>query len=144
MRALAAIAACLALLLPPVRATADEPVVVAVVVHPARNERLDRRDVGRIFLRMRRFWNDGSPIVPINLEADSPLRAIFTARALDLGPERLAAYWNEQYFHGIFPPTVLSSAAAVKRYVASDPHAIGYIDARDVDDTVHVALTLEE
>jgi hypothetical protein len=123
---------------------ADEPVTLVVIVNPARNDHVDRRDVARIFLRARHFWNDGSPIVPLNLEAGSALRAAFVARVLVLDPARLAAYWNEQYFHGVFPPTVLASSAAVKRYVANDSRAIGYLDAREVDDTVRVVLTLGE
>ena len=121
-----------------------EATVVAVVVNMRRVERLDRADVARVYLRTRRFWNDGSPIVPLNLEVSSPVRTAFTTRVLALDAAHLAGYWNEQYFHGVFPPTVLSSAAAVKRYVASDDRAIGYVDAREVDDTVRVVLTIAE
>ena len=140
MRALAVALVCLATLAP-VRAAA---VTLAVIVHPSRTDRLDRRDVERIYLKIRRFWGDGVPIVPLNLEADSPLRAAFVAQVLSMDSARLAAYWNERYFNGVFPPTVLSSPAAVKRYVATDARAIGYVDARDVDESVRVILTLEE
>ncbi len=54
----------------------------------------------------------------------------------------LAAYWNDQYFLGTFPPVTLSSTEAVKRYVASDPNAIGYVEASSVDSTVRVVLDL--
>jgi ABC-type phosphate transport system substrate-binding protein len=117
--------------------------VLAVIVNPSRPDKLDRIDVARIYLRTRRFWSDGSPIVPLNLEAESPTRVAFTSRVFSLDPEHLAAHWNAQYFHGIFPPTVLTTAAAVKRYVATDPRAIGYVDVRDIDDTVRVILKLE-
>ncbi|MFN3616423.1 MAG: hypothetical protein ACK4K3_01415 [Aquabacterium sp.] len=40
------------------------------------------------------------------------------------------------------PPIELPDAAAVKRAVASDPLAIGYIDAADVDRSVSVVLML--
>jgi len=125
-----------------VEALADS-LVLAVIVNPSRPDNLDRTDVARIYLRTRRFWSDGSPIVPLNLEAESPTRVAFTSRVFSLDPEHLAAHWNAQYFHGIFPPTVLTTAAAVKRYVATDPRAIGYVDVRDVDDTVRVILKLE-
>jgi hypothetical protein len=141
MRALVLMVVCLATWSAP--APADE-VTLAVIVNPKRSDHLDRHDVARIFLRARRFWDDGTPIVPLNLEAGMALRATFAARVLALDPARLVAYWNEQYFHGVFPPTVLASTAAVKRYVASDPRAIGYLDARDVDDTVKIVLKLAE
>lgn len=123
-------------------ASADS-LVLAVIVNPSRPDKLDRTDVARIYLRARRFWSDGSPIVPLNLEAESPTRVAFTSRVFSLDPEHLAAHWNAQYFQGIFPPTVLTTAAAVKRYIATDPRAIGYVDVRDIDDTVRVILKLE-
>lgn len=138
----AAVVVCV-LALQPVRACA-EAAALAVIVNPSRGDRLDRRDVTRIYLRTRRFWNDGSPIVPLNLEAGSPARTLFTARVFDLDQAHLTAFWNAQYFHGIFPPTVLSSSESVKRYVANDPRAIGYVDTHDVDETVKVVLELTE
>jgi len=38
---------------------------------------------------------------------------------------------------------VLSSDAAVKRYVAADRDAIGYIEWSEVDDSVRVVLKIE-
>ena len=96
----------------------------------------------RIFLRKRRFWADGSPIVPLNREVGSAEREAFTTRVLADGGAHLSQYWNEQYFAGIFPPTMLSSSAAVLRYVAADPGAVGYVRAEEVDGSVRVALTL--
>lgn len=120
---------------------ADPP--IAVIVHPQRTASLGMDDVARIFLGRRRFWDDGPAITALNLPAGSPLRERFSHRVLRLDGARLAAYWNERYFHGVFPPTVLSSPDAVKRYVAGDRNAIGYIAAADVDDTVRVVLTIE-
>jgi ABC-type phosphate transport system substrate-binding protein len=113
---------------------------LAVVVHPQRAVHLSRDDVARIFLKQRQFWEDGQPIVPLNREPGSAARARFADAVLGRDGDALAAHWNAQYFHGVFPPTALSSAAAVKRYVATDRNAVGYLEAGDVDDTVHVAL----
>ncbi len=116
---------------------------IAVIVHPRRTTPLDLEDVARIFFGRRRFWDDGRAITPLNLPSGTPLRERFSRRVLREDSARLAAYWNEQYFHGVFPPAVLSSPDAVKRYVGGDPNAIGYIDAGDVDDTVRVVLTID-
>jgi ABC-type phosphate transport system substrate-binding protein len=137
------LAALLVLVLSAGTVTAGE-VVLAVVVHPSRRETLTAAELGRIYLRKRRFWNDGVPIVPLNREAGSPARELFSVRVLGGESARLASYWNEAYFQGVFPPTVLSSSAAVKRYVASEPRAIGYVDPADVDDSVHVVLILDD
>ena len=125
-----------------VPATGGTPLVV--IVHPSRTDTPNIDELERIYLRKRRFWSDGSPIVPLNREVGSPEREAFSTRILGTRSTFLASYWNEAYFHGVFPPAVLASGAAVKRYVAADPRAIGYVDADEVDDSVHVVLSLDE
>jgi hypothetical protein len=119
---------------------APEPALV-VVVHPTRTESLSVAEVGRIFVRKRRFWSDGAPIIPLNRPVDTIERQLFTARVFGDG-SFLAQYWNEQYFAGVFPPTVLTSGAAVRRYVATDRDAIGYLVENEADESVRVILTL--
>ena len=116
---------------------------LAVVVHPERTAALDINDVARIYLRQRRFWDDGTPIVALNREPGTTTREVFSRRVLRTDPAQLQMYWNQQYFEGVFPPTVLSSGAAVKRYVAADRNAIGYIEWCEVDDSVRVVLKVE-
>ncbi len=116
---------------------------LVVIVHPSRAVSLSVDDVARIFLKKQRFWDDGSPIIALNHEAESPVRDAFSRRVFGLSSAALAAYWNRQYFLGVLPPATLSSSEAVKRYVASDPGAIGYIEANLADGSVHVALELD-
>ena len=130
----------IALLIP--RPAVPEERALAIVVHPERAAGLDIEDVARIYLRKRRFWGDGTAIVALNREPTAA-RVAFSRRVLHADPPRLQAYWDQQYFAGIFPPSVLSSGAAVKRYVAADRAAIGYIEWNEVDDSVRVALTVE-
>ena len=120
---------------------ADEP-VLAIIVNRERTTDLRLEDVASIFLKKRRFWEDGAPVVALNRQPGSAAREIFSGRVLGTDSTRLAAYWNEQYFQGIFPPAMLESSAAVKRYVAADRNAIGYIEASEVDDSVRVALSV--
>lgn len=112
---------------------------VAVIVHPDRAGQMRREDIARIFLKQRQFWSDGQPIVPLNREAGSPEREEFCALVLGSPSAHFAEYWNQQYFHGVFPPVTLSSSAAVKRYVATDRNAIGYVSVEEVDDSVRIA-----
>ncbi len=115
---------------------------LAVIVPPAQTAQLTVADIAQIYLRKRRYWTTGEAIMPVNREADCPVRTRFT-RAVFGGEARwLATYWNRQYFHGVLPPATLASDEAVKRFVASVPNAIGYIDAHAVDDSVRVVLTL--
>jgi ABC-type phosphate transport system substrate-binding protein len=126
-------------------ATSAQPMdaAIVVIVNPRRSATLRVEDVARIFLRKQRFWDDGSPIVPLNREAGSTLRETFSHRVLGVTSTALAAYWNEQYFLGTMPPATLSSSEAVKRYVATERNAIGYIDANAVDESVRVVLELD-
>jgi len=116
---------------------------LAVIVSPSRTTQLTVAEVAQIYLRQRRYWATGEAIVPVNREAECTVRARFT-RAMFGGEARwLATYWNRQYFRGVLPPATLASDEAVKRFVASVPNAIGYVDARAVDDSVRVVLRLE-
>jgi len=116
---------------------------LAVIVAPSRTAQLTVADIAQIYLRKRRYWATGDAIVPVNREADCPARTHFT-RVVFGGESRwLATYWNRQYFRGVLPPATLASDEAVKRFVAAVPNAIGYVDARAVDDSVRVVLQLD-
>ncbi len=116
---------------------------VAVIAHPSRRAELSVDLVSQIYLRRKRFWDDGTAIVPLNLPAGTALRETFTRSVLEQSETRLAEYWNRQYFYGVLPPATLASTQAMIRYVASDPSAIGYAPETEVDDSVRVVLRLE-
>ncbi|MGH8443302.1 MAG: phosphate ABC transporter substrate-binding protein [Nevskiaceae bacterium] len=132
---------CGALAAAPVSAQDDTR--VAVIVHPARGAELTVDDLAQIYLRRKRHWDNGEEIVPLNLASGLPQRAQFSQRVLRQTEARLADYWNRRYFDGVMPPATLASTAAVRRYVAADRHAIGYVPAAEVDKTVRVILYLE-
>jgi ABC-type phosphate transport system substrate-binding protein len=140
-RTVALVVLLLGVLAPGLVWAGDAPLVV--IVHPERRDALTVDDLARVYLARMRFWRDGTPIVPLNLPAGTALRERFSRQVLHEDSAHLAAYWNERFFHGVFPPAVLSSTDAVKRYVASDRRAIGYIEAAQVDDTVRVVLRLD-
>jgi ABC-type phosphate transport system substrate-binding protein len=133
--------ALVAILLPAVGGGGD--LKLAVIVHPDRHDTLDIATIARIYLRQRRFWDDGTPVLPVNREAGSLLREEFSTRVLGTTTEQLASYWNAQYFHGVLPPATLSSSHSIRRFVASEREAIGYVEADAVDDTVRTALVLD-
>ena len=140
-RCLLGLAAVLALLAP-TRGAGEAVDIVVIIVHPRRTSQLSLEDVAQIYLKRRRFWDDGSPVVPLNLPSGTPLRERFSRVVLRDSEARLVEYWNRQYFYGIFPPATLASTEAVRRYVASDPNAIGYLPASEVDGFVRAVLYL--
>lgn len=140
MRARAAALLCLLLALAvPLRA--EE---LAVIVHRERKARVDVDTLAQIYLKQRRRWPGGDAIVPVNRESDSATRAWFARAVLARSPQQLSVYWNRQYFHGVFPPATLASDEAVRRFVASEKRAIGYVLASTLDGSVRVVLRLPE
>ncbi len=123
--------------------SAGEPVRIAVIVHPSRGVDLTADLVGQIYLRRKRFWDDGTAIVPLNLPAGTALRETFTRSVLGQSETRLAEYWNRQYFYGVLPPATLASPRAVVRYVAAEANALGYVPEAEIDPSVRVVLRLE-
>jgi len=133
----------LALVLTLGRTASADDARLAVVVHPSRAAQLDRGALQLIYMKKRRFWDDGSSIIVVNREADSAERLRFTHDVFGSLASYLPRYWNDEYFHGVLPPITLTSDLAVKRYLAARPNAIGYIDESSVDDSVRVVLTLD-
>jgi ABC-type phosphate transport system substrate-binding protein len=136
----AGLAACL---LAPTRLGAADP-PVKLITHPNRAAKLTARDVRAIYLKQKLFWDDGSPIIPINREAGSAARELFSQKIFGQGSRRSAGYWNQRYYEaGEFPPATLASQEAVIRFVASNQNAIGYVTGDDLkDDLVAVVLVL--
>ncbi len=124
----------------PLAATA---VRVQLIANPARAATLTKTEIRAIYLKRRLLWGDGQPIIPINREAGSDVRELFSERIFGQDSRRLAAYWNQRYFEaGEFPPATLASEEAVVRFVAENRNAIGYV-TREVDDSVAVLLVVE-
>ncbi len=82
--------------------------------------------------------------MPVNREAQSTARAAFVRIVFGGTARQHAVYWNRQYFLGVLPPATLASDEAVKRFVASERLAIGYVDPSIVDASVRVVLRLSD
>ncbi|MFC5547226.1 hypothetical protein [Massilia aerilata] len=79
---------------------------------------------------------------PINLNEKNPLRDEFFAKACRKDPVQVQAMWGKLIFTGTgTPPAEVDSAAAMKKAVAADPNAVGYIDKKDLDASVKVVAT---
>ncbi len=124
-------------------AAAQDDRRIAVIVHPERRVELSVDQLAQIYLRRKQHWGDGEIIVPLNLASGLAPRVEFSHQVLRQTEARLADYWNRRYFDGVMPPATLASTAAVRRYVATDRRAIGYVPAGEVDATVRVILVLE-
>lgn len=99
-----------------------------VIVHPGNPvSKLDRRFLVAVFLRRTTRWLDDTPIRPVDLASNSPVRARFSQEILGLSVASVRSYWQQRIFSGEgLPPPELADDAVVS-YVLSHPTAIGYV-----------------
>jgi ABC-type phosphate transport system substrate-binding protein len=100
---------------------------------------LNNEQVADIFLGKTSRFPDGSSAVPIDQGEDSSVRERFYAQYTGKSPAQVKAHWSKIIFTGRGqPPRQANDAAEVKKLVSENPHAIGYIDASQVDSSVRV------
>lgn len=80
---------------------------------------------------------------PLDQPEAAPIRAEFYKKATGRDAAQVKTVWARLMFTGKGqPPKEMADAAAVKKAVAADPKAIGYIDKAAVDGSVKVLLPL--
>jgi subtilisin family serine protease len=90
------------------------------------------------------YLGRSTELKPLDLPESSPARQYFYKKATDRDAAQVKAVWSRITFTGQGkPPKELADAAAVKKAIAADPKAIGYILKADVDSTVKVILSLD-
>jgi hypothetical protein len=112
--------------------------VVAVVSVKSTITMLDKSQATDIFLGRATHFPGGATATPIDQEGHL-IREEFYMMLADQSPAQIHAYWSRIVFTGRGrPPQQVLDGIALKKILATDPTAIGYIDARDVDDSVRV------
>jgi ABC-type phosphate transport system substrate-binding protein len=80
---------------------------------------------------------------PIEQADGSAIREEFYRKVLGKDNDQMKAIWSKIVFTGQgLAPKQFSSSANVKKAVAADVNAIGYIDKAEVDDSVKAILTI--
>ena len=111
---------------------------VAVIVNPnAGIDKLEEKDINRIFLGKIKSFPNGESAVPVDQDAGQPARDSFNSKILQKDDAQLKSYWSRLIFTGKgTPPKENGGDEEVKKLVASNPNIIGYIDASKVDSSV--------
>ncbi|TAK86998.1 MAG: hypothetical protein EPO12_01810 [Aquabacterium sp.] len=123
----------LALLAAAGTASAQVAVVMAPSAAPLTKDQVANLYLGRSF-----------DLKPLDLPESSPVREQFYKKATERDLAQVKATWSRIVFSGKGqPPKEVADAAAVKKAVAADPKAIGYIEKGAVDGTVKAVLTLD-
>jgi ABC-type phosphate transport system substrate-binding protein len=89
------------------------------------------------------FIGKSTMFTPIEHSEGAAIRGEFDQKVLGKDPSQVKAIWSKLVFTGKgSAPKEYSSSAEVKKAVAADVTAIGYIEKSAVDDTVKVILTV--
>ena len=119
---------------------AAELVVIVNPKNPATALTADQ--VAQIYLGRAGSFPSGGAATPLDLK-EGALRDEFYAKVTDKNPGQVKAFWSKQMFSGkASPPRELASPAEVKRAVAGDASAVGYIDRAALDSSVKEVLTV--
>ena len=117
-------------------AVADEIVVIVNPQNPA--TKMHTEQAAQFFL------GKSSMFTPVDLPENSPVRAEFYKKVTDKDASQVKSIWSKLVFTGKAQmPKEYRSTAEVKKAVAADPSAIGYIEKSAVDGSVKVILTVQ-
>lgn len=126
-------------------AAAGAAAEVVVVVNP-RNPvtAMEAEQVAQIYTGASRMFPNGSTASPVDQTEGSAVREEFLAKVVGRSSAQIKAVWSRLIFSGKgTPPKALASSAEVKKLVAAEPNAIGFMERSAVDDTVKVVLAVK-
>lgn len=110
---------------------------VAVVMAPNASP-LTKEQVANLYL------GRSAELQLFDLPEGNATRDSFYKKATDREPAQVKSTWSRIVFAGKgLPPKEVADAAAVKKAVAADPKAVGYVDKASVDASVKVVLSLD-
>lgn len=110
---------------------------IVVIVNPAAKP-VSKAQVADIYL------GRSAELTPIDQTVGSSIYVQFYQKATGRDAAQVKAIWSRILFTGRGqPPKQLPDSAAVKKSVAANPNAVGYIEKSAVDATVKVALPLD-
>ena len=118
---------------------------VAVVVNPKSPLATMTADqVSGIFLGKSNTLPSGGTAAPTDLPESAATRDLFYTKVTGKSAAQVKAAWSRLVFSGkATPPKELASSADVKKFVASNPDAIGYIEKSAVDSSVKVVFSAD-
>ena len=118
---------------------------VAVIVNPKNpTASMTADQVSGIFLGKSNTLPSGATAVPADLPESAAARDQFYSKVTGKQAAQVKAAWSRLVFSGKgTPPKELGSAADVKKFVAGNPDAIGYIEKSAVDGSVKVVLSVD-
>src|ERR1700674_5763100 len=118
---------------------------VDVVVNKSNNiAPLSREEARRIFMGEKSSWPGGKRITVLMLAPDQPERGMILRELFKMNDSDYTKYFLQAAFTGRVQsaPKELATAAQMKARLMTNQNAIGYLNAKDVDDNIRVVLKL--
>lgn len=110
-----------------------------IIVNKDNSAAITSEDIAKIYLGKMKSFPGGTSAKPVDHQPGTVLRVGFLDSVVGKTESQMKAYWSRLIFTGKgVPAKVYKSDDEVKKFVAANPDAIGYIDASAVDDTVKV------
>ena len=101
---------------------------VVAIGNKANTNAVDKAFVVKAYSGETRTWADGGAIALIDQGDDNPVRADFNQNFLGKSNGNVKALWGQLIFAGkALPPKVIDGDAEVKKAVAANKNASGYI-----------------
>lgn len=89
------------------------------------------------------FVGKSTSLTPVDQAESAAIRTEFYKKVTDKEPSQVKALWSKLVFTGkATPPKEYGSSADVKKAIAADPKAIGYIEKSALDASVKAVLTV--
>ncbi len=113
---------------------------VVVVVHPSNPlMEISIADVKKIYLGKKKFFPGGEKAIPGDQPKDTQSRTFFYDGIIGKSEAKLKIYWSRLIFTGKgTPPRIIGVDRVIKKWVANQPQAIGYIMRSEADNTVKI------
>jgi ABC-type phosphate transport system substrate-binding protein len=118
---------------------------VAVIINPKNPvASMTAAQVGVLYLGKSTTLPSGALVALTDQPDSSPVFEQFYSKVTGKSAAQVKATWSRLTFSGkATPPKPLASSENVKKFVASNPDAIGYIEMSAVDATVKVVLSVD-
>jgi len=118
---------------------------VAVIVNPkSPTASMTADQVAGIFLGKSNTLPSGAAAAPVDQPESAAVREQFYTKVTGKQAAQVKAAWSRLVFSGkATPPKELANSAEVKKFVAGNADAIGYVEKSAVDGTVKAVLTVD-
>jgi len=114
---------------------------IAVIVNNENTNSVNQTTIKKIYHGKMKSWPAGGSVRALDLPDASPVREAFSSSILGKSVSNMKAKWAQMIFSGKgTPPKVVNSDEEVKKIVATNKNAIGYIAASSLDGSVKAVL----